>query len=66
MATPGKDLEPDFLRMEGPSGTAAQAAGHGNGGGMGWPSHNAAQPKTIVDDDGRVTRVRTPVMDPKV
>jgi DMSO/TMAO reductase YedYZ molybdopterin-dependent catalytic subunit len=63
MATPGKNLEPDFLRMEGPSGTAAQAAGHGNGDSMGWPSHNAAQPKTIVDDDGRVTRVRTPIMD---
>jgi DMSO/TMAO reductase YedYZ molybdopterin-dependent catalytic subunit len=62
MATPDKNVEPDFLRMDGPSGTAAQAAGHGNGG-MGWPSRNTAQPKTIVDDDGRVTRVRTPVMD---
>ncbi len=30
---------------------------------MGWPSRNVAQPKTIVDDDGRITRIRTPVMD---
>ena len=63
MATPGKDLEPDFLRMDGPSGTATGAGGHGNGDSMGWPSRNTAQPKTIVDDAGRVTRVRTPVMD---
>jgi DMSO/TMAO reductase YedYZ molybdopterin-dependent catalytic subunit len=63
MATPGKDLEPDFLRMVGPSGTATDAGGHGNGYSMGWPSRNTAQPKTIVDDAGRVTRVRTPVMD---
>jgi DMSO/TMAO reductase YedYZ molybdopterin-dependent catalytic subunit len=63
MATPGKNLEPDFLRMDGPSGTATDAAGNGHGSSMGWPSRNTVQPKTIIDDDGRVTRIRTPVMD---
>jgi DMSO/TMAO reductase YedYZ molybdopterin-dependent catalytic subunit len=63
MATQREDLEPDFLRMDGPRGTAMHAGGLGSGESMGWPSRNVAQPKTIVDDAGRITRVRTPVMD---
>ena len=63
MATPREELEPDFLRMDGPSGATTQTSGLGSGQNMGWPSRNVAQPKTIVDDDGRITRVRTPVMD---
>ncbi|HSF28877.1 MAG TPA: molybdopterin-dependent oxidoreductase, partial [Candidatus Tectomicrobia bacterium] len=63
MATQREELEPDFLRMDGPSGTTTHAGGLGNGQNMGWPSRNTAQPKTIVDDEGRITRVRTPVMD---
>jgi DMSO/TMAO reductase YedYZ molybdopterin-dependent catalytic subunit len=63
MATQHEELEPDFLRMDGPSGTSTAAGGLGNGQNMGWPSRNVAQPKTIVDDAGRITRVRTPVMD---
>ncbi len=63
MATQREELEPDFLRMDGPSGATTQSGGLGNGQSMGWPSRNVAQPKTIVDDDGRITRVRTPVMD---
>jgi DMSO/TMAO reductase YedYZ molybdopterin-dependent catalytic subunit len=63
MAMRREELEPDFLRMDGASGTTAQAGGLGNGRNMGWPSRNAAQPKTIVDDQGRITRLRTPVMD---
>lgn len=59
MATPREELEPDFLRMNGPSATSA----NGNTRSMGWPSRNAAEPKTIIDDQGRVTRVRTPVLD---
>jgi DMSO/TMAO reductase YedYZ molybdopterin-dependent catalytic subunit len=58
-----EEREPDFLRMDGPCGTTTQAEGVGNGQHMGWPSRNTAQPKTIVDDYGRITRVRTPVMD---
>src|SRR5256885_14762037 len=29
----------------------------------GWPSRNTAQPRVIIDDKQRITRVRTPVMD---
>ncbi len=29
----------------------------------GWPSRNTAQPKVIFDDQERITRIRTPVMD---
>ena len=29
----------------------------------GWPSHNTAQPRVIIDDQERITRIRTPVMD---
>ena len=63
MATQREELEPDFLRMDGPHGTATPADGLGTGQNMGWPSRNVAQPKTIVDDHGRITRIRTPVMD---
>jgi DMSO/TMAO reductase YedYZ molybdopterin-dependent catalytic subunit len=63
MATQHEDLEPDFLRMDGPHGTPTETAGLGSGRNMGWPSRNVAEPKTIVDDNGRITRIRTPVMD---
>jgi DMSO/TMAO reductase YedYZ molybdopterin-dependent catalytic subunit len=29
----------------------------------GWPSRNMAQPRVIIDDQERITRIRTPVMD---
>ncbi len=29
----------------------------------GWPSRNTAQPRVLLDDQQRVTRIRTPVMD---
>ena len=64
MATPREELEPDFLRMDGPTAaTGEQTSANGHPRSMGWPSGNAAQPKTIIDDQGRVTRVRTPVLD---
>jgi DMSO/TMAO reductase YedYZ molybdopterin-dependent catalytic subunit len=63
MATQHEELDPEFLRTEGLSGATTPGGGLGNGQNMGWPSRNVAQPKTIVDDDGRITRVRTPVMD---
>ena len=58
-----QDLTPDFLRMDSPSGTMPQPAASDNGRSMGWPSRNQAQPKTVLDEQGRVTRVRTPVLD---
>jgi DMSO/TMAO reductase YedYZ molybdopterin-dependent catalytic subunit len=63
MATQQEELNPDFLRMDGPSDTSPQDDGNGNAHSMGWPSRNNAQPKTIIDDQGRITRVRTPVLD---
>ena len=29
----------------------------------GWPSRNTAQPRVLLDDQERITRIRTPVMD---
>ena len=29
----------------------------------GWPSRNTVQPRVIIDDQERITRIRTPVMD---
>ena len=29
----------------------------------GWPSRNTAQPRVVIDDQQRITRIRTPVMD---
>ena len=29
----------------------------------GWPSRNTAQPRVLIDDQERITRIRTPVMD---
>src|SRR5206468_2021652 len=29
----------------------------------GWPSRNTAQPRVIIDEQERITRIRTPVMD---
>jgi DMSO/TMAO reductase YedYZ molybdopterin-dependent catalytic subunit len=63
MATQQEERNPDFLRMDGPSGTSPQDTGDGNAHSMGWPTQNDVQPKTIIDDQGRVTRVRTPVLD---
>jgi DMSO/TMAO reductase YedYZ molybdopterin-dependent catalytic subunit len=63
MATQREELEPDFLRMDGPQGSTASTEGFRSGQSMGWPSRNIAQPKTIMDDSGRITRIRTPVMD---
>jgi DMSO/TMAO reductase YedYZ molybdopterin-dependent catalytic subunit len=58
-----EDLQPDFLRMDSPSGIMPQPVGSDNGRRMGWPSRNHARPKTVLDEQGRVMRVRTPVMD---
>jgi hypothetical protein len=54
-----EDLEPEFLRMDSPRGTMPQPVDSDNGRSMGWPSRNHAQPKTVLDEQGRVTRVRT-------
>lgn len=61
MTTLRDDLTPDFLRMQGPRATASND--HGTGLWYGWASPNTAQPVTLLDDQARVKRVRTPVLD---
>lgn len=63
MATQPQDLNPDFLRMPGSAATSVEATSTPEGTWNGWPSRNVAQPKTLLDDQGRIVRVRTPVMD---
>jgi DMSO/TMAO reductase YedYZ molybdopterin-dependent catalytic subunit len=63
MATQPQDLTPDFLRMQGSAATPVEATNTSEGTWNGWPSHNVAQPKTLLDEQGRIIRVRTPVMD---
>ena len=52
---------PDFLRMDGAAGSDAANAGLA-GDWYGWPSKKV-QPVTLLDDQGRTVRIRTPVMD---
>ena len=52
---------PDFLRMDGPGGPQSTNP-HSQGRWYGWPS-STMNPVNLLDDDGRVQRVRTPVMD---
>ena len=52
---------PDFLRMDGPGGPQSTNP-HSQGRWYGWPS-STVNPVNLLDDDGRVQRVRTPVMD---
>ena len=56
----GVEVVPDFLQIDHPtdSGSANQTAGKW----YGWPSKEM-NPVTLQDDQGRVMRVRTPVMD---
>lgn len=63
MATQPQDLNPDFLRMQGQSATSVENTSTAEGTWNGWPSRNVVQPKTLLDDQGRIVRVRTPVMD---
>ena len=52
---------PDFLKMEG-SGGPQSTNPHGSGRWYGWPSKEM-NPVNLLDEEGRVKRVRTPVVD---
>jgi DMSO/TMAO reductase YedYZ molybdopterin-dependent catalytic subunit len=52
---------PDFLKMDG-SGGPQSTNPHGSGRWYGWPS-KAMNPVNLLDEEGRVKRVRTPVVD---
>ncbi len=52
---------PDFLQMDGPGGPHSTNP-HALGQWYGWPS-SKVNPVNLFDEEGRVQRVRTPVMD---
>ena len=52
---------PDFLRMDAPVGSDAANIDL-TGDWHGWP-HKEVKPVTLLDDQGRLVRIRTPVMD---
>ncbi|SVD17118.1 uncharacterized protein METZ01_LOCUS369972, partial [marine metagenome] len=61
MATRQDDVIPDFLRMDESIGSdPANANKTGNW--HGWPTKDL-DPVTLMDDEGRTVRIRTPVMD---
>lgn len=55
MATQCDNLEPDFLPMEGSVTSTRQPGGDEN-------SRNTTQPRTITDEQGRVTRLWMPLV----
>ena len=57
----GVEVVPDFLRMDSPAATGP-AAHQASGRWHGWPSKELT-PVRLLDGQGRVVRVRTPVMD---
>ena len=63
MATTRQDLGaiPDFLRMDEAIGSDPANAGK-TGDWHGWPTKEI-NPVTLMDDEGRTVRIRTPVMD---
>ena len=52
---------PDFLRMDAETGSVPANDGR-KGDWYGWPSKEV-KPVTLLDDEGRAVRIRTPVMD---
>lgn len=63
MTTPSDNLTPDFLRMHPDTTSTAQSAPHDAALWYGWPNPNSAQPVTLLDEQARVKRLRTPVLD---
>ncbi len=63
MTTPREDPTPDFLRMEDADVTTSASDARGTGTWYGWSSPNTSQPVTLPDEQGRIKRVRTPVLD---
>ena len=61
MTTREEGAVPDFLRMDEAIGSDMANAGL-NGDWYGWPSKEV-NPVTLLDDEGRTVRIRTPVMD---
>ena len=61
MATRQDDVIPDFLRMDDAIGSDP-ANVNKTGNWRGWPTKDL-NPVTLMDDDGRTVRIRTPVMD---
>ena len=61
MTTREEGAVPDFLRMDDAIGSDAANTGL-TGDWYGWPSKEV-NPVTLLDDEGRTVRIRTPVMD---
>ena len=60
MATRQDNVIPDFLRMDEAIGSDPANA-HKSGNWHGWPTKDL-NPVTLMDDEGRTVRIRTPVM----
>ena len=64
MATQPQELAPDAVFTPPPAALPApQPDGRDRSTWNGWPSRNTAQPRVLLDDQGRLARVRTPVLD---
>ena len=65
MAIRPEDVAPDAVFTQRPPtpAPAPKADGIDRSTWNGWPSRNTAQPRVLIDDKQRLTRVRTPVMD---
>ena len=61
MATRQDNVIPDFLRMDEAIGSDPANA-HKSGNWHGWPTKDL-NPVTLMDDEGRTVRIRTPVME---
>ena len=64
MAIRPEDVAPDAVFTQTPPAPPTpQPDGRDRSTWNGWPSRNTAQPRVIIDDQERITRIRTPVMD---
>ena len=64
MAVRPEDVAPDAVFTQTPPAPPPpQPDGRDRSTWNGWPSRNTAEPRVIVDDQQRITRIRTPVME---
>src|SRR5215471_7465464 len=64
MAIRPEEVAPDAVfTQRPPTPPTPQPDGKDRSAWNGWPSRNTAQPRLIIDDQERTTRIRTPVMD---
>jgi DMSO/TMAO reductase YedYZ molybdopterin-dependent catalytic subunit len=64
MATPSQQVAPDAVFTQTPPASPAfQPDGRDRRTWNGWPSRNTAQPRVLLDEQGRIVRIRTPVLD---